>query len=643
MRRSLWFAGPLLAAVSAACEGVTTVVHEPTEFLVEISVSSAILAASRDTLVGDTVRFSATVTRDGEPYSSSAPEFESEDPAVVSFLDPETGVAILESVGRATVTVTFSEPAFPDSLLQARLFVPVSSYSADLSVTSSAIEARGDTLVGDTVRFIASVQRSDGRPAGKVRAEYASSDTTVVEILDDSAGLALLVSAGAAEVSAAILEPVVPGGPLLTVLPITVTDLAVDLSVSSVASAAIEAGDTLVSDSVQFGVSVVRDGDTLQVVDPTFVSSDPTVIEIVDPVTGRAFFADTGTATVTVSFTEPDVPRQSASRTIRITTYQVLIGGPAGPVMGDTVVYSVTVVDTRDGEPVAASGVLFESSDPSVLRMLDPGGGIAFARDLGQAELRAAVGEPTLPYADVEGVMGVDITEERFYGAASATSGDFGDWITLLASPVHRFTDSTRVEFPNGTVGFVETVTPGELEFRVGAGSSVGQLRLRNLVDEDGLARDTVLTSWAFEGQGTVEDPFEPNDTFPLTSDLEITFVPWIQLLSSDPSKSAPADTNFFYFRLGITARLDFIAEWQQDADLDFKICRAVSWPPADYRRSGGEPICPRDPSANSQDRAKEEELGLQLPISTYVLVFYCVDCPPEPLTYRVTVRLANN
>jgi hypothetical protein len=482
------------------------------------------------------------------------------------------------------------------------------------------------------------VTRDDGRPAERTRAEYVSSDSTVVRILDSPAGFAFLASGGTAEITATFDEPRVPGGPLTANTTINVTDLAVELTLSSVASATIEAGDTLVGDSVQFGVTVVIAGDTIPIVSPSFTSSNPAVVEFVNPTTGRAFFADSGTATVTVGFTELGAPRYSTSEPFRVTTYVASIGGPSGPTMGDTVTYTVTAVDTRDGKLVATSGAVFESSDASVLRVLDPGGGVAFVRDIGQTEVRVRLGEPALPYRSVEAATTVQVSEERFYGTTSATSGDFGDVVRLTASPVHRFSDSTWVAFSNGAPAFVESATPFELEFSVGAASASGPLQLRNLVDDVGQPRSFVLTNWTFEGQGTVEDQFEPNDAFPLTSKLEIKSLPWDELLSSDPQKTAPADTNFFWFRLNRKTTLDFNVEWQQDADLDFKVCRGDKRPPVGYKRDKGVPICAREPSQNSQDRMREEAVGLQLAKATWVVAFYCIDCPTLPLTYRVRI-----
>ncbi len=636
MRYRHLFAGLLPAAVFAAgCDDVTMVVEDATEFQTTISVSSTIIETTGDTLVGDTVQFAFTVTRDGSLFRVSAPRFESSDSDVVRILDPTTGAAVFQSTGRAIVSVAFTEPQFPDSMLRAAMTVPVDSLSLSLSVLSDFVVS-GDTLVGDTVQFNASVKRKDGREVENALAFFQSSDATVVKFVDATTGVAELTGPGTALVTVTFLSPIVPGPPLSAVIPISVTDFAVILSLASVSSGSIEAGDTLVSDSVRFSVFARKGEETLPVTSPTFVSSDLSVLDILDPRTGRAVFADTGTAVVTVSFTDPDLPRRTASRTLWVTTYRVDVSGPTSPPMGDVVQYVATVIDTRSGQPAGTSGRKFSSSNTSVAEILDSRDGETFIRDVGGAEIRVTFDKPALPYSGLEGGLGLNVTQERFYGAASHKKGDFGDDIRLSSSAVHRFTENTWVEFPNGTVGFVDQVTSSRLDFFVPAGASSGQLRLHNLVDDKGQSRNNVPTSWAFESEGTVKDKFEPNDEFPLGNGVRIKSVPWVHLLSSDPDKSAPADTNFFWFSLNRTASFDFTAEWQQDADLDLKVCLAVNQPPVDYWRGGnGQPICARGPAENSRNRSREEALGLTLGRGTWILAYYCVDCPDVPLTYR--------
>lgn len=632
-----WLAGAALAAALLvhACGEVTTILDQPIEYRTELDVTSQVLSGSGDTLVGDRVRFGVTVTREGQPFEAGGPLFESSDPEVVEILNAETGDALFAGVGQATVSVAFTEPRQPDSLLRASLVVPVDSFAVDVQLTALSSGTSGDTLVGDTVQFVTRVTRGDGREVSAVF-RYTSSDASIVEILDATAGTALLTGPGNAEVTVTLLDPPVPDGPLTAVLPVHVEDFAINIDLASVSSGRVEVGDTLVTDSVQFSVAVQLQGEAVDVVDPVFTSSDPAIIEILDAEAGRAVLADTGTATVSVTFTEPELPRQDESRRVRVTTYRVDVNGPGSPVMGDTVDYSVNVVATRDGSSLPVSGQQFQSTDASVLRVLDQNSGRTFVRDVGQAEVGVSLTSPTLPHQNLSGTLPVIVTQERFYGAASQTAGDFGDTISLSSSEVHRFSAGTRVRFPNGAAGYVESVTLNQLEFVVGAGANSGPLTLTNLVDDQGGDRGDVQTLWTFDAGGTVADAFEPNDALPLAEKDEIGSFPFEALLSSDPSKSAPADTNFFYFVINKKTSIDVTAQWQQDADLDFKVCEVLGNPPVSYP-SGG-PVCPYGPADNSQDRTREEAQGVQLDRAIYIVAFYCVDCPSVPLTYRVNI-----
>jgi hypothetical protein len=318
--------------------------------------------------------------------------------------------------------------------------------------------------------------------------------------------------------------------------------------------------------------------------------------------------------------------------------------------MGDDIDYDVVVTRTRDNSTVPGPSVAFSSSDPSVIEIVTAATGAAFARDTGRSVVSVTVNNPSLPAGTVsDSLPATDIVHERFYGAFSATAGDFGstaggDSIIVEASAVHFFTDSTRVEFLNGTVGFVESVKADSLIFLVPAAATSGHLVLRNLEDDGGGFRDSVQTRIVFTGPGAgaVDDFFEPNDAFPLTTAVKVT-PPFEALLSWDPSKSAPADTNFFYLVVptGTSLTLDFVAEWQQDADLDFKICSGNDDPPTAYVPPSS-PICQRPDASNSTDRATEQELGLTLSANIYVIAFYCKtnECPVDlPLTYKVRIQ----
>jgi hypothetical protein len=637
IRRRVWLWGLIGAgALAAACEDVTQVVQDSTEFKTTLAVSSTILDTTGDTLVGDTVSFSSTVTRDGVLFRTSEPFFESSDSNIVKILDATTGVASLDSVGRAVVSVTFTASEFPDSLLRAAMTVAVDSLSVSLALLSEFVVS-GDTLVGDTVQFQAVVKRRDGRQVEDVVALFESNDTTVLKFVDVTTGLAFLVGSGTAEVTATFLRPLVPGTPLVATVPIKVKDFAVLLDVVSVSSGTIQEGDTLVSDTVQFSVMARLDDDTLPVANPMFVSSNPSIVTVLDPVQGRAVFADTGIAVLTVSYDDPDLPNRTRNHEVRVTTFLPFINGPASPIMGEEVEYSAIVVDTRTGQVVGTSGRKFSSSNPSVAQLLDEKDGEFLIRDIGSAEIRVTFERPKLPYSLISNAFGINVTQERFYGSASRYKGDFGEDVRLNSSAVHRFTQNSWVEFPNGTVGWVESATQSRLDFIVPAGADEGRLRLHNLVDSQGRDRDNVLTSWSFEGEGTVDDKFEDNDEFPLKDKTRISSVPWVQLLSSDPSKSAPADTNFFWFRISFgTYNFDFTANWQQDANLDMIICRGDGNKPEDYLRDGnGRPICVYGPGDNSGNRSKEEALNVALSSGYWILAYYCVDCPDTPLTYE--------
>ena len=417
--------------------------------------------------------------------------------------------------------------------------------------------------------------------------------------------------------------------------------------VISVSSPIIATGDTLAGDTVQFAVELIQGSDTVPAVG-RFSSDDPTIVEIIDENTGEATFTGLGTATVSVEVDDASLSGSlTASMKVNVaTTFLVNVGGPASPVMGDTAQYTVTVTDTKPDPDTAVSvtGQDFVSSNGSVLQILNAATGEAFARDIGQADVRVTFTQPTLPNAMLEGSLSVDITEERFYGTALPdSSGAFGDTVRLTATAVHTFTDSTRVSFSNGAAGYVDSVGPTQLRFVVGAGNdstAPAPLTLVNLLDESALPRATVETKFNFTGLGGIDDAFEPNDALPLNTGLEITALPFVQLLSSDPRKMAPADTNFFYIDATSGAiTVDIIAEWQQDANLDFFVCNGDANPPT-MQVAG----CARLPTLNDQDpptvRSKEEQMSVVLGPIVHIIAFYCVDCSATvPLTYRVTIQ----
>ncbi|MEE8549905.1 MAG: hypothetical protein V3T08_01450 [Gemmatimonadota bacterium] len=634
-----------LGAVTLAsnCDEVTTVTSTD-QVTVVISVSSPIIATG-DTLARDTVQFAVELIQ-GSDTASAVGRFSSDDPTIVEIIDENTGEATFTGLGAATISVEVDDASLSGSLT-ASMRVPVDSFLIAITASSASLAA-GDTLVGDTVVYDVILTKAvSGQVVPAVGKVFSSSADSIISFLANDDTTAVLTGPGQAVVSVRFDEPLIPGAgsqPLSgTRLTMNVVDFSAFLEVDSRQGNFTQNGDTLVSDSVTIIAKVVIGGDTSDVVDPVLSSSDMSVIQTFG--SDGAVFADTGTATVTVRFTDPVVPEQQVSLPIRVTTFLVNVGGPASPVMGDTAQYTVTVTDTKPDPDTAVSvtGQDFVSSNGPVLPILDAATGEAFARDIGQADVRVTFTQPTLPNAMLEGSLSVDITEERFYGTALPDSGAFGDTVRLTATAVHTFTDSTRVSFINGAAGYVDSVGPTQLRFVVGAGNdstAPAPLTLVNLLDEGALPRDTVDTKFNFKGLGGIDDAFEPNDTLPLNAGLEITALPFVQLLSSDPRKMAPADTNFFYIDATSSAiTVDIIAEWQQDANLDFFVCNGDANPPTTQVAG-----CARDPGLNDQDpptvRSKEEEISLMLGPAIHIIAFYCVDCPATvPLTYRVTIQ----
>lgn len=635
-----------------------------TEYTVTLSLESLVTGSAVDAsdgLVDDTLRVLADVRKDGQPVSSSGLVVESSsDPAVVKRVTGagnEDKLALLAE-GGARVTVTLDKPDIPGTApLEAAIDIDVSSFVVEVGVTSlvggSTSLADGDTLVSDSVRFSATVLQGGGS-IPTTGASWASSDPAVVRITDPANGIAVFDAVGTATVSVTFQDPKLPGEPFGR--EIRVTTLEANVQVGSNITGPGPLTEFLLTDSVTFSATVEKDGQPWlggAVALANTESTDSTIIDIIDGPAGTAVFADTGQATARVTLAQPRLPRASlvGSLPLHVTTYVAEITQAAPdttPAMGDIIDYNVVVTRTRDGMEVSNPTVTFASSNPSVIQITNPATGAAFARDTGQAVVSVTVNNPSLPAGNISAAMpATNVVHERFYGVFSATSGNFGDTpggdsIAVEASPVHFFTDSTRVEFPNGTVGFVERTTADSLIFLVPAGANSGHLILRNLRDDGGGFRDNVQTRIVFAGPGAgaVDDFYEPNDNLPLTSAVKIA-PPFEALLSWDPSKSAPADTNFFYMTLGSAGTFDFVVEWQQDADLDFKVCSGNDDPPTAYVPPGS-PICQRPVEWNSTDRSTETELGLPLSANIYVIAFYCKanECPVGlPLTYKVRIQ----
>jgi hypothetical protein len=250
--------------------------------------------------------------------------------------------------------------------------------------------------------------------------------------------------------------------------------------------------------------------------------------------------------------------------------------------------------------------------------------------------------DPDLPRGTVADTFVVtDIAAEWFYGTFDVTTGDFGEPVIVAASEVHEFTDSTKIVFPNGTVLFVDTINAAQdtILAIVGAGTDAGTLTLSNLWANGAEDRDDVPSRITFTGQGSIEDVFEPNDTFPL-ADADSFTVPgaagvfFQEHMSIDPAKSGPIDNNFFWFTLSENVTLDITAEWQQGANIDFYVCSGVGVPPTDLLAT------PCQLEAFDTSTTGPETGSVMLGIGgPYVIRFWCKDnCPAVPLTYKVTI-----
>lgn len=755
MTRRVWLFALMMAALPVlSCQEITTR-SEASNFRVTIAVGNSGFIAQGDTLLNDEVRFTATVTENGQPVTFSGATFSSNDPTVVEIVNASTGDAKFVGTGTANVSVEIATPDLEGSEpLQASMNVRVTQFTVSLSLVSTVTNTPvtpSDALLDDTVRIVTTVRKD----ANVMPSSILSVNSTKPSVVDPGAGadLAALNDTGTAVLTVTLAEPMVPGPNLSVTLSVTVKDFIVVLDVESlIDNSFLTNGDTLLTDSVRFGATLIRAGnDTVPTLGPTWASSNPAAVRIVDDADGTAVFEGLDTASVSVSFADPPLPGAPASRRLRVTTFNTQVdvesvitgpgpladtlltdsvrfivsatrekdgqsrpatiattassdpsrlniidspGGlgvladtgqvmatltlsqpqlpratlqddlpfrtttylaridslrPVAPIMGDTVRYFASGWATRPDPDTALSAPVFNfaTSNDSVIRIVNAATGTAFVKDTGTATVDVTLTSPALPAGLVADTAApTSVTVERFYGLFSKTSGTFGatpngDTVKVAASEVHFFTGTTSVLFPNGTLGFVDRVTPAgdSLIFLVPAAADTGQLILRNLRDDLNQPRDNVLTRIVFDGPGlaVVDDFFEPNDNFPLTAGSEITF-PFQALLSWDPNKSAPPDTNFFWFEVPSAQNktLDILAEWQEDADIDFKICTAAGNPPTSY-----DPLlCPRPDTNNTTNPRTESEIGLLLTTGRYVIGFYCVTCPaiPRPLTYRVTI-----
>ncbi|UCF18905.1 MAG: hypothetical protein JSU87_13375 [Gemmatimonadota bacterium] len=634
-----------------------------TAYTIQFGLTSTVTGSAvspSDGLVGDTVQVTANVTKDGLPVSSTGLVItgSSNTDAVDPNGAPGPDRALLKSDGTATLTMTLAEPPVPGNptnLLRGTLAVTVKDFVVQLDAESlvpgSTSLIDGDTLVTDSVAFRATVIRAGNdtlKNFTSAGTRWTSSDPSVVRIVGDTIGI--FEGTGFAELSVVFDDLDLPGEFRDS---IRVSTFVRDVNIESGYTGA--ATDTLVTDSVKLTVSVTKDGQPRFSSMRKVESSDSTVVSPRDTliVRNEAVFANTGQARVWTTLDQPRLPRRALRDSIdlRVTTYVLTaesVSNPT-PVMGDTVQYNISVRDTRGDTLLQTYAATFQSSDPTVVRLLNAATGRALARDIGLATVSVTLNEPTLPNATLADAFNpTNITVERFYGVPSVTSGDFRDLVIVASSEVHKFTANTRVLFPNGTIGFVESATADELRFVVGAGANTGQLTFINLVDDLGGARDVVLSRFNFTSAGTEADPFEPNDAFPLPDPAAVnltTMLPFAEVLSIEP-RTAPPDSNFFWIRVptGQTQVFNVRAEWQQDnGNIDFFVCNGLGVPTTDPPSSYDDMACTRPKAANTSGPGDfvEEQLGLSLGPGRHVFGFYCPGagpCPSVALTYKVTI-----
>jgi hypothetical protein len=618
------------------------------EYEVELSLRSSVTDTpvdSANALVEDTVQVVAQVRLNGATVPSGgltitrSSDTGVANPNLPSLADDE---AALVGVGQANLVVQMTQPAIPGGgLLSDSINVNVESLIIELKVESLVpgsgsdhLNVNGDTLVTDSVQFSGIVIEAGNDTTPITSATWTSSNTSAVRITDSAAGIGTFDGVGTAVVSVTFDDPVVPINTDSMIVPVTTYVTSLDLQSFYTGSDT----DTLVTDSVGVGVDVTKNGAPQAELLATTESSDSSIVAIIDGPAGEVLFADTGQAWVYVTLAQPTLPRAVLRDSIdlEISTYVAAISDPGTPVMGDSLDYDVTVTDTRGDTTIATYTADFQTSDATVIEIVTAATGRAFARDIGTATVSVDLVAPALPNPDStisDALAPTTITEERFYGTFSTLSGDFGDTVIVRGSQVHTFTDSTRIFFPNGTVLFADTSWTDSLRAVVGAGSEVGQLLFYNLLADGSPDRDSVPSIDTFTGGGTVADPFEPNDTFPLTTADSIG-LPFEVFLSIDPAKTNPIDNNFFYFFMTAGADVTATAEWQQVANIDFYVCSGNGNPPTDIIA-----ICQLTGAA-TDTTGIETDTGNIGAGGPYVLRVWCEDsCPAVPLTYKLTVR----
>jgi hypothetical protein len=630
---------------------------EVKQYDVELALVSTRTGADVDAATGlldDTVQVVATVRKGTEVVASSDPAVTSSNQNVANPVTAGGDIVAYDAEGDATLTATFTSPQIPGpDPLAAGLPVTVSAFDVGIKLESmvpgSNHLANGDTLVTDSLVLQAGVVRAGDvlvKDTTATGTAWTSSRPAVIQIVQDT--IARLLAADTATLFVSFTGLDLPGEPFP--VPVRVSTYTTQVRLASLYTAQDPLADTLVTDSVQASTTVTstKDGSTQPGTISLIASSDSTVISPVLNAIAEdvAVFADTGSAQLIVELADPTLPQATLQGIVdlQVSTYYVLADSVSSetPVMGDTVQYYASVWDTRpDPDTVLIDESLdFTSSNTRAVSLLDAATGRALARDTGSAEVSVSLIGPTLPNSLVADTFNaLSVPEEFFYGVFSALSGNFRDTVVVRASVVHSFTDSTRVFFPNGTVALMDTSWTDSMRVIVGAGANSGELLLYNLLANGSEDRDSVPTRDTFLASGGIADPFEPNDTFPLTVADSFT-VPSVagvffeEVLSIDPTKLDPIDNNFFWFTLSQNVTLNITAEWQQQANIDFYVCTGVNVPPQGLL---GTP-CQLEAFDTSTTGPETGSVapGIGGP---YVLRFWCEDsCPTVPLTYKVTI-----
>jgi hypothetical protein len=348
-------------------------------FVASVSVASnaSTHLANGDTLVTDSVTFSAQVMDISGTVPSSGAKWTSSDSNVVRFTDDTAGVAVLDGVGSATVSVTFEEPALPADTVEGAMDVGVTTYVTQIDVESNITAAPyTDTLVTDQVTFSASVTK-DAQSVASAVSGWTSETPSVVTITNASTGEATFADTGQARVAVNLSSPTLPRATLTDTLDLRITTYIAQIS---------GPGSTpTMGDTVQYTASITdtRAGTLLSTFGVTFTTTDNSVISYFDASSGLALARDTGTAIVGVTLDSPSLPNGAVADSLSPTT------------MTDEFFYgafSTATGDFGDTVIVYADDVHFFTDST---RITFPNGTVLFADTNWTDSLRTLVGAGT--------------------------------------------------------------------------------------------------------------------------------------------------------------------------------------------------------------------------------------------------------